>query len=94
MAKRTVLFGETLREAITILLRLVSGRPSLLKDRLPGIAQLAVKVSKFVADNKGLFGRNECSMMFRSLLEDLLKGKEMPMLTLEVAEALIAGERP
>jgi hypothetical protein len=93
MAKRTVLFGETLREAITILLRFVSGRPSLLKDRLPGIAQLAVKVSKFVAENKELFGKNECLLMFRSLLEDLLKGKEIPTLTIEVAEALIAGGR-
>ena len=86
-----VLFGSTLREAITIVLRATSGNPQAVRDKLDTIGRLVDTLSGFVAAHASGYGSKEWLGLFRALLADVLGGEPLQPITEELAENLLTG---
>jgi hypothetical protein len=81
----SVLYGSTLREGITILIRAAAGRPSSAQKNLVLIKQYAMIISKFVSVNPARFGSSDWSKLFYNLLPRALAG--------DAFEKTVAGGR-
>jgi hypothetical protein len=88
---KTVLFGKTLREAIIIGLRATAGKPAAVAQRLQEIEVLVRTLSEFVAGNAGNFGNKEWLNLFQMLLARVLLDQELPQLTVDSVNDLLAG---
>jgi len=86
------LFGETLREAIIIVVTATSGNSAAARDHLPKIEAILTQLTAFVADNKEQFGSKEWLALFRDLLTVVLSGTEVDELTIELAITILEGE--
>ncbi len=91
LQNKTVLFGNTLREAIIIVLRATSGNSQAAREHLDKIGKLITKLSEFVDQNHLQYGNKEWLRLFRILLSALLDGKDIPDLTEEFANELLKG---
>ena len=88
---KTVLFGKTLREAITIVLRATSGKSQAAQENLDKIQKLVQKITEFVARHHLQYGNQEWLRLFRIMLSALLDGKGISELTIETANELLQG---
>ena len=70
-----ILKGEVLREATTLLVRLMSGMPEPAKKYLPLIERALAEASNFVASHPGNFGSKEWLALVRALTTRILEGK-------------------
>ncbi|MDX2448385.1 MAG: hypothetical protein QNK29_14435 [Desulfobacterales bacterium] len=88
---KSVLFGQTLRQAIIIVIQATAGNPEAANANLHKIALLSHKLNELVAQNSGRFGNKEWLYLFRNLLSGVLDGKEVGELTVEKIETLLLG---
>lgn len=85
------LFGETLREAIIILIAATAGNSAAAREHLPEIEGILTKLTSFVADNRERFGSREWLALFEHLLIDALSGESVAELTIELATTILEG---
>jgi hypothetical protein len=90
-AKRSVLYGDTLREALLITVRAASGNAGAVREHLAEIKLLSVSLNTFVIENHEEYGSKEWLRMFRMLLQAVLDGVGAPVLDAEIAEELLKG---
>ncbi len=88
---RAVLFGRTLREAISIAVRATSGNPQAALQRMAVIAELVSKLNLFVAEHARQLGSKEWLNLFRVLLGSVLDGQDLPELSLELVDEILRG---
>ena len=86
------LFGETLREAIIIVITATAGNSAAAKTHLPEIKAILTQLTAFVAVNKDQFGSKEWLALFSDLLPVVLSGAEIDELTIELALTILEGE--
>lgn len=86
----TVLFGQTLRETIIILLRAASGNTKGTEENLQDVEVLVKTLGKFIAENSNSFGSKEFLRLFRLMLATVIDGESAPDLTIEIANSLLA----
>ena len=91
LSTRNVLYGNTLREAIIVILRSTSGNPQAVQERLSQIEELITKLNEFIASNQSHYGNKEWLRLFRILLSGVLEGQATPVLDLEQANELLKG---
>jgi hypothetical protein len=91
---RTVLYGATLREAITIVLHATAGKPADARGRIEQLELLVRELTEFVADHGERYGSKEWLRSFRSLLTRMLEGQETPELTTSIVDGLLQGDQP
>lgn len=89
LKEKTVLFGETLREAIIIVLETTSGNPEAVRKNLSSIELLCIRLNELVAANSERFGSKEWISLFQILLPVVLKGHPLEELTAEGAIRLL-----
>ena len=86
-----VLFGETLRDAILILIAATAGNAQAAKEHSAAIRDLLEKLTALVADHKEHFGSKEWLALFRHLLTVVLSGETID-LDLDTLIAILAGD--
>jgi hypothetical protein len=91
-----ILKGDVLREATTIIVRLMSGAPDRAKKYLPLLQAALADLSTFVDRNSGNYGSKEWLELIRLMTADILSGKYDAKLTLLIANpgsavALLSG---
>jgi len=92
LAARRVLFGETLADAMILLIRHTAGSPARAEANKERIAELIRALHRFVAENGMRYGSAEWFDLFETLLVDILDGGELPDLSTELVDKLLAGE--
>jgi hypothetical protein len=80
-----ILKGDVLREATTIIVRLMSGAPDRAKKYLPLLQAALADLSAFVGRNSGNYGSKEFLSLIRVVTGDILDGKYDAKLTLLIA---------
>ena len=88
-ADRFVLYGQTLRDAVIVVLRATAGQPQAARDRMSDVARLVDLVTKLVANHPQKYGSKEWLRLFRLLLSDVLAGGALQVLTESDADALL-----
>lgn len=92
----SVLYGQTLREGINILIRAASGNPQNALKNIALIREYTTAISMFVAENAAQFGSKEWLRLFRKLLPHALSGDALKealpggALTVTTAQAVMA----
>jgi hypothetical protein len=84
-----VFFGETLRRSIVVTLQAASGQVRAAIENEEALQKLAVELAALVREQSDRLGSQEWLQMFQILLESLLAGEEIPVLTMDVAETLL-----
>jgi hypothetical protein len=69
-----ILKGDIIRDAMTIVLRYVSGAPDRAQKYRPLLETATKEISNFVADNPGSFGSNEWLGLIRVVTGNILDG--------------------
>ena len=88
---RSVLFGGTLREAVTILIKATAGNPAAARANLDKIQTLLTKLNEFIAANPQQFGSKEWLRLYRLLLAGALDGHALPELSVQSANTMLQG---
>lgn len=86
-----VLFGETLREAIVILVVAAAGNAGAAAESIDAIRDLAARLAEFVSEHRARFGSREWLALFDELLASVLGGEPRPDITIAVAESILEG---
>lgn len=90
-AKGAVLFGNTLREAIVIVVRAASGNTiSALKNNV-ALEKLANQIGEIVLQNTGKFGSKEWLRLYRTLVPRVLETGSVGELDASAFEAILKG---
>jgi hypothetical protein len=88
-----VLFGPTLREAMTIALRAAAGNAAAALANRAGLKDLAAKLSDLVAAKPGQFGSKEWLRLYRALIVKVLESGALAKLDDATIRAVLsAGE--
>jgi hypothetical protein len=89
----SVLFGPTLREAMTIALRAAAGNAAAALANRAGLKDLAAKLSDVVAAKPGQFGSKEWLRLYRALIVKVLESGALAKLDDATIRAVLsAGE--
>jgi hypothetical protein len=91
MKEKTVLFGNTLSEAIVILLHATAGNEEAARKYLSGIEKLIGELNTLAIENSDKFGSKEWLHLFRVLLATVLDGTEIENITIETANNILKG---
>ena len=87
--KKSVLFGQTLREAVIIVLHATSGIPAAAGKNLGQIEELVKDLNQLTAQFSDQLGSKEWLRLFRILLPTLLEEQPLGELTLDKANNLL-----
>ncbi|TQV87073.1 hypothetical protein [Aliikangiella coralliicola] len=88
---KAVLFGDTLKEAVSIVLRTTSGNALAAKEHITEIKQLVVSLNEFVATNNTQYGSKEWLRVFRVLMGGVLENKGVPPLVVDQVDDILRG---
>jgi hypothetical protein len=87
-----VLFGATLREAMTIALRVASGHADQAIKHRPVLHSLAQSISQLVRTQPGQYGSQEWLRLFRVLSGQVLQSGAVPALTEQFVSPILTGD--
>ncbi len=88
---RTVLFGNTLSEAIITALQATAGKSDNLAQNFGKLDSLLTDLNSFTAANPGMVGNREWLKLFSILLQQLLAGQVPAQLTTQSVNNLLQG---
>jgi hypothetical protein len=88
---RSVLYGQTLREAIVLALEATSGHPEFVREKMGTIENLVDALNKLATDHHERYGSREWLFLFEILLDSLLEGVDLPELTDAAAREFLKG---
>ncbi|WP_371195907.1 hypothetical protein [Glaciecola sp. SC05] len=89
---KSVLFGEVLSEAITILISATSGKVTVAKQKLSTIRALMAQLNEFMQNRHNEFGSKEFLTIYRILLMRLMSDIDVPPLTEAFVLELLTGQ--
>ena len=88
-ARRSVLYGETLREVLKSAIEDSFANAQAVRDNLENIKTLAVTINDFVNSNHEEYGSVAWLCIFRTLLKTVLDGADVPQLDSALAREIL-----